>query len=199
MGPICSDGKLLGFIGVENPSQEMITLIAPILNIIGYFFVALLRRRDLLARLENLSFHDSLTGALNRNAMSEHHVDRLERQSIGVIYCDITGLKQVNDTMGHDAGDQMIRHCYNLIHDTTATDWIYRTGGDEFVVVVPDYSREVFLALVETLRERVKADKNHIAIGYAWSDQRPMNLEAMVSEADKVMYQDKRDYYKKID
>lgn len=197
IGPICSEGNVLGFIGVENPGQEMLPLIAPLLNIIGYFFISLLRRRDLLARLENLSFHDSLTGALNRNAMFEHHVDRQEMQTVGVIYCDISGLKAINDTMGHDAGDEMIQHCYNLIRDSVGTDWIYRTGGDEFVVVIPDCGEDAFCDTVEALRERVKQDKHHIAIGYAWSDQQPMNLEAMISKADKIMYQDKRDYYEK--
>ena len=96
VGPIHMEEQILGFIGVDNPNGDMLELIAPLLNIIGYFVASLLKRRDLLRRLNNLSFHDPLTGAFNRNAMSEHHVNRLQMLSVGVIYCDITGLKHTN-------------------------------------------------------------------------------------------------------
>lgn len=194
-GPIRIDDQVLGFIGVDNPNSDMLPLIAPLLNIIGYFFVSLLRRRDLLRRLNHLSFHDSLTGAFNRNAMAEHHASRLQMHSIGVVYCDVTGLKQTNDTMGHDAGDRMIQSCYHLIHDTLRTHWVYRAGGDEFVSVCPDCTESDFLKRVQLLRDRIHQGPHHMAVGYTWSDQQPVNLEALISQADKIMYQDKRDYY----
>ncbi len=195
VGPIHMEEQILGFIGVDNPNGDMLELIAPLLNIIGYFVASLLKRRDLLRRLNNLSFHDPLTGAFNRNAMSEHHVNRLQMLSVGVIYCDITGLKHTNDTIGHDAGDQMIQHCYQLIQKTLCTDWIYRTGGDEFVSVHPNCSEADFQKSVQELRSRIQEDKYHIAVGYTWSNQQPLNLETLIAKADKVMYQDKREYY----
>lgn len=195
VGPIHMEEQILGFIGVDNPNGDMLELIAPLLNIIGYFVASLLKRRDLLRRLNNLSFHDPLTGAFNRNAMSEHHVNRLQMLSVGVIYCDITGLKHTNDTIGHDAGDQMIQHCYQLIQETLCTDWIYRTGGDEFVSVHPNCSEADFQKSVQELRSRIQEDKYHIAVGYTWSNQQPLNLETLIAKADKVMYQDKREYY----
>lgn len=197
VGPIHMEDSILGFIGVDNPSEDMLKLVTPLLNIIGYFVASLLKRRDLLARLNNLSFHDPLTGAFNRNAMSEHHVNQLHMQSVGVIYCDITGLKRTNDTIGHDAGDQMIRHCYNLMKETLQTDWIYRTGGDEFVIVNANCSEETFQKSIEKLRKAIKEDKHHIAVGYTWSNEQPLNLETLISKADQVMYEDKREYYAK--
>lgn len=195
VGPIHMEEQILGFIGVDNPNEDMLELMAPLLNIIGYFVASLLKRRDLLRRLNNLSFHDPLTGAFNRNAMSEHHVNRLQMLSVGVIYCDITGLKHTNDTIGHDAGDQMIQHCYQLIREILCTDWIYRTGGDEFVSVHPNCSEADFQKSVQELRSRIQEDKYHIAVGYTWSNQQPLNLETLIAKADKVMYQDKRKYY----
>lgn len=197
VGPIHMEDRILGFIGVDNPNEDMLKLVTPLLNIIGYFVASLLKRRDLLTRLNNLSFHDPLTGAFNRNAMSEHHVNQLNVASVGVIYCDITGLKRTNDTMGHDAGDQMIQHCYNLIKEALHTDWIYRTGGDEFVVVHPNCSKEEFEENIQVLRKCIKEDKHHIAVGYTWSKDQPLNLETLISKADQVMYEDKREYYAK--
>ncbi|MGO5022863.1 bifunctional diguanylate cyclase/phosphodiesterase [Lawsonibacter sp. LCP25S3_G6] len=194
-GPISVEGRVVGFVGVDNPNTEMLNLIAPILNVIGYFVSALLRQRDLLDRLNTLSFRDSLTGIFNRNAMFEHGIKYPPCSSIGVVYCDITGLKQTNDSKGHSEGDQLIRHCCRLMDESLDTPWIYRTGGDEFVAVFLDCTQEKLRQNVQTLRERISQDKCHMAVGYAWSDQQPFHLEGLISQADKVMYQDKRGYY----
>lgn len=196
-GPILEDKQLTGFIGVDNPNMHMMPLITPLINIIGYFLISQIRRRDLLSRLNNLSFHDSLTGAYNRNAMSEHYTNWLKKKSIGVVYCDITELKKTNDSLGHSAGDKIICHCYALIQKALHTDWIYRTGGDEFIAICPDSTEEAFLQLIQEFRICIKRDKHHIAVGYVWSDQHPLNLEVMISQADKFMYQDKHSYYAK--
>ena len=83
-GPIKVDGQVIGFLGVDNPDEQMMSLVTPLLNVIGYFTSTLLKRRDLLARLNELSYHDQLTGALNRNALAERY-GMLEAESIGVI------------------------------------------------------------------------------------------------------------------
>lgn len=195
-GPICFDGKLVGFFGVHNPDPEMMTLIASLLKLIGYPMISLLRRRDLLQHLNTLSFHDPLTGAYNRNALFEHNASVGRYKSLGVVYCDITGLKQVNDSMGHDAGDLLIRHSYELIRNILGTPWVYRIGGDEFVAVFPDLEQKEFWSKVTDLHAAVhKSKQSHIAVGYAWCGEQPFNMEEMISQADKVMYQDKRDYY----
>ena len=58
----------------------------------------------------------------------------------GVLYCNICGLHETNAMFGHAKGDQIVRHCYDLIHDTLGVDLIYHTGGDEFVVLCPELS-----------------------------------------------------------
>ena len=194
-GPVTSEGRVVGFLGVDNPNGEMQNLLTPVLNLIGYFVAALLRQRDLMKRLNALSFHDALTGAYNRNAMYEHNLYHRPLASVGVIYCDITGLKQINDSIGHSAGDKLIQHCYQVLAETLETKWIYRTGGDEFVAVFRDCTEADFNWNVQALQSRIRQDKHHIATGYVWSDQLPFNLETLISQADKVMYQDKRDYY----
>ena len=194
-GPINFEGRVVGFVGVDNPNRDMMALLTPVLNVIGYFVATLLHQRDLLRRLNQLSFHDPLTGAYNRNAMFEHGEKELPLTSVGVVYCDITGLKRVNDSQGHSAGDQLIRHCCDLLRETLETQWIYRTGGDEFVAVFRICPEEVFHKNVQALHNRIQQDKYHMAVGYAWTDQAPFHLEALISQADRVMYQDKRDYY----
>lgn len=194
-GPIKVDGKIIGFLGVDNPDSRMIPLITPLLNVLGYFTSTLLKRRDLLARLHELSYHDQLTGALNRHALFELY-DDLSMNSVGVIYCDITGLKQMNDSQGHEAGDRLIRHCYELLQEAVDTNMVYRTGGDEFVALCPDCDEAKFRDKVCRLHWKIQEDSCHISVGYVWSDTQPLNLENLITQADQVMYQDKRDYYR---
>lgn len=105
----------------------------------------------------------------------------------GVIYCDITGLKKINDVFGHVKGDQMIRHCYELIHEALDTDLIYRTGGDEFVVLCPQCEKDEFNEKVRQLRRLIRKDEYHIAIGSAWSDQHPLQFDDLIAKADRMM------------
>lgn len=194
-GPITSDGEIIGFIGVDNPDAAMLPMIETFLNVIGYFTSTLLRRREWLRRLNDLSYHDQLTGALNRHALTEQYGD-LPMNSVGVIYCDITGLKAANDTFGHKAGDQLICHCYEILKEVAGSSSIYRTGGDEFIVLCPEYTKQEFQSTVFDLRKKVREDQHHIAIGYVWSEQQPLNLDKLISDADQVMYEDKRNYYR---
>ena len=194
-GPIFIENTVVGFLGVDNPDEDMMMLVGPLIKVIGYFIVALLRRRDLFRHLNTLSFHDPLTGAYNRNAMFEHSDELQKLRSVGIVYCDITGLKQTNDALGHSAGDQLIQYCFEMIHTTLDTPWVYRIGGDEFVAVFRDCDEEKFRRQVKSLHQRVRDDKHHIAIGEVWSNQPPYDLEALIIEADKVMYEDKREYY----
>lgn len=196
VGPITSEGRVIGFLGVDNPTSQMLTLVAPLLNVIGYFASSLLRRRDLNRCLNELSYHDQLTGAFNRNALAKYYGE-LSVNSMGVLYCDITGLKQVNDTLGHKSGDRMICMSYDLLREELGTDLIYRTGGDEFIILCPDWEQETFYQKANQLRCRVRQNEYHIAVGYAWSENKPLKLEELIVQADQMMYQNKRDYYRK--
>ena len=151
-GPISMEGKVVGFLGVDNPNQETMSLIGPLLKVLGYFIVALLRRRDLLNHLHTLSFHDPLTGAYNRNAMFEHSKKFQNLDCVGMVYCDITGLKHTNDTLGHNAGDQLIQYCFDALRLTLDTPWLYRIGGDEFCVYLSGVrSREILAQKAEEM------------------------------------------------
>ena len=185
-GPIWDEGKVVGFLGVDNPNEETVSLIPPLFKVMGYFVTTLLRRRDLLRKLNALSFQDSLTGAYNRNAMFEHSARLGKKSHVGVVYCDITGLKQTNDTMGHNAGDELIRYGYRLIAGVMETPWVYRSGGDEFVAVVEDVSEEEFQSQVDRLRQAAKEGHRPVAIGHAYCAEGICDLEELILRADEI-------------
>ena len=117
---------------------------------------------------------------------------------------DINGLKAVNDGLGHEAGDELIRGAAACIVNAFGTGRsCYRTGGDEFVVLTP-MSREeatsVLMALnQETRRWRgEKAKSLSVSAGFALSqDYDGLTSEALVRESDKAMYEAKAAYYRK--
>ncbi len=193
-GPIQLDGKIIGFMGVDNPDTQMMNLLIQLLHVIGFFVSTLLKRRDLLFHLCELSYHDQLTGAYNRHALAEQQKN-LPMDSAGVIYCDITGLKQVNDLHGHEAGDQLIRGCYELVRGAVGSEMIYRVGGDEFIAICPNCEREQFYNSVYNLQAVIRQDGYHIAVGYVWSDAQPLHLDELIVQADHIMYQDKQYHY----
>ena len=193
-GPIKRDGEIIGFVGVDEPDPRMMPVLKPMLEVIGYFVLSLLKGRELIEHLRKIGLHDPLTGAFNRNALIEFN-QQSSMPPAGVIYCDITGLKKINDVFGHVKGDQMIRHCYELIHEALDTDLIYRTGGDEFVVLCPQCEKDEFNEKVRQLRRLIRKDEYHIAIGSAWSDQHPLQFDDLIAKADRMMYENKRNYY----
>lgn len=77
-------------------------------QIVGGFISSMLKRRDIMGQLSEMSLSDQLTLLGNRYAMNEYIAGIKNAKSLGVVFCDITGLKIINDTMGHKAGDELI-------------------------------------------------------------------------------------------
>jgi diguanylate cyclase (GGDEF)-like protein/PAS domain S-box-containing protein len=121
------------------------------------------RRRD-EQRVSHLAYHDDLTGLPNRMSFSDHLVatvaeaERGEAQ-IAVLFCDIDAFKLVNDSLGHAAGDELLRHVATRLRAVTrSADMIARQSGDEFLVLVRDSrgSRADVAQLAESLAARIE-------------------------------------------
>jgi diguanylate cyclase (GGDEF)-like protein/PAS domain S-box-containing protein len=152
-------------------------------------------------QLKYLSFHDSLTGLYNR-AYFEQEMRRLETGRIlpvGIIVCDVDGLKLVNDTMGHDTGDALLVAAAEVISQSfRGNDVVSRIGGDEFAVLIPGGSRVV----VEDAYKRIKkAIDNYnrenidlslsMSVGLAVSSSENIKITELFKEADNSMYREK--------
>ena len=82
-----------------------------------------------MRKLEDMSYKDALTGFGNRFAMNRYILQIDNKKSMGVVYCDITGLKHVNDTMGHKAGDQLILRACDCLSKAFGDYCVFRIGG----------------------------------------------------------------------
>lgn len=195
--PLMKGGAMVGFLGVDNPRAHYDD--ATLLASIQFFVTNSLDRKKQQAYLEKLSYRDMLTGLYNRN----RYIERLEAykqvqdQQIGAIYIDLNGLKKVNDEQGHRAGDELIVRAAGTIAGIFAED-AYRVGGDEFVVILLDVSREEFARKTEQLRRQMQENSVDASIGGVWQASTE-NLENLLRLADENMYREKKRYYSQAD
>ncbi len=127
--PLFDDGKVIGFYGVDNPPAPALKYASDMLQIMAHFLVSCIRRRNLVRQLEEMSCKDALTKLGNRFAMDNYIANINTEKSIGVIYCDITGLKHVNDTQGHEAGDKLILRACESLTKAFGDYGVFRIGG----------------------------------------------------------------------
>lgn len=196
-------------LGVEfgvNPDAVIANpplLIAPIALIVCVaLFQTVLMRSEL--RLRGEVVIDSLTGMFNRKALARR-VDELEQQSrlsrqpVGLIVGDIDHFKHVNDYFGHAVGDALLTDVsYQLRKTLRAFDLCYRTGGEEFLVLLPGADVDHACALAEQLRREVSSVESGgrrvtMSFGVAASKAgEPFEYHAVFAEADAALYEAKR-------
>lgn len=147
---------------------------------------------------------DALTGLLSRYAYSFalNNYKKTMPADFVAFSIDVNGLKQVNDTLGHEAGDELIcgaARCIEKVFGNYGS--CYRTGGDEFIVLA-SMEEDVVLSSIEALRKETakwkgkKVSSLSLSIGYSMSKGGDnLSCEALVRDADKGMYEDKEEYY----
>ena len=139
---------------------------------------------------------DSLTGLLNRQAYYDDSAS-YARSIKAVASLDMNGLKELNDTQGHEAGDQALCTIGKCIMDNASDDtYAYRTGGDEFILLFFTGKEDLIRDRLDKIKSEV-ADKGYsVSAGYSLIDDKT-DLNAAVIRSDKKMYQDKSDYYRR--
>jgi len=158
-------------------------------------------RKQFEEQLKYLSLHDTLTSLYNRTYFEEE-VNRLEvsrHKSIGLIICDVDGLKLVNDTLGHEAGDRLLMQVAKLLKSCfRADDVVARIGGDEFAILIPGcntQSMESAYSRIKTAVYRHNSSSPDIpvslSIGFAIRDNPELPMNEVFQIADNNMYREK--------
>lgn len=154
------------------------------------------------ARMEYNALHDALTDLPNRRYLDET-LEKMSRGKVNVtiLHLDIDRFKQINDTLGHAAGDTILVHCANVLRENTkSTDFLARVGGDEFVVCINgehDEKQLITLAtrIIARMREPIKYEGHEcrfgVSIGIAQRDGRNIDARSILVDADIALYRAK--------
>jgi diguanylate cyclase (GGDEF)-like protein/PAS domain S-box-containing protein len=164
-------------------------------------------------RMQHMAYHDTLTDLPNRAMFEEHlalAIARSDRHgtSVAVMFMDLNGFKDVNDTLGHAAGDDLLRVvAHRLRESTRATDLLARLGGDEFLVLLADLPdergpspRDVVDVVSQRMASRVAEPiplrgleiRTSISIGAALLPEEAKDADELMRMADAAMYSHKR-------
>ena len=142
-----------------------------------------------------MSYTDPLTQLSNRRAYTSKLVDMTPGATVGVLFCDLNGLKAVNDTQGHSAGDDLIREFAELLKLNYAPGEAFRISGDEFVVLKENMNEELFTAQAKRIRRQVQEEGEKASIGYAYGPS--SEVFSLVHRAEDFMYREKKEYYER--
>ncbi len=194
VSPLITEGRIIGFYCTDNPPTEVMSNISEISWTVGHFIVSLLKKSKLFKHLAELSYLEQLTGMQNRHAMENTVAQNHILNRFGVIYCDVMGLKKINDTLGHQAGDALLLRASDCLKKHFAANELYRIGGDEFLVMCEEIDPDDFAARIKALRSDMKESNAMMALGHLWVEQ-AQDIEKLIIEADKLMYAEKQAYY----
>lgn len=165
-----------------------------------------------LAEIRELSIRDPLTGAFNRGYLDqqlEHEIQRAYRyqHNLSLILCDLDHFKLVNDTYGHQTGDEVLKRCVQNITRSIRhqIDWVARYGGEEFVIALPETDRVGCSVVAERMRERMAFSPDgidgailNISASFGTvtliPDSQPIRTSAadLIQRADICLYQAKQ-------
>lgn len=198
VAPIEQEGQICGLLGVDNPPPERVQNITLLLQTLCYFLTLTYRRSENEQQLSQLSYFDTLTSFYNRNRfMKDSEIMSSSDSPVGIVYLDVNGLKDINDTLGHAYGDKILADCAQQMRDIFRDANYYRIGGDEFVIICPGIGKEDFQNNVLVLRRQF--EKNPLckaAVGAQWNLQY-QDLQQVIASADAKMYEDKKDFYRR--
>ncbi|MGE5390933.1 MAG: diguanylate cyclase domain-containing protein [Deltaproteobacteria bacterium] len=158
-------------------------------------------RKKAEEQLKFLSLHDFSTGLYNRAYFAEEirRLDTGRHYPVSMIICDVDGLKIINDSMGHDMGDQLLVAVANALRAGVRDgDVVARVGGDEFAILIPHVNESAMEHIISRIKSQVDKHNHNkqavpmiISMGYATSPGQEKSIDDLYREADNYMYQNK--------
>ncbi|KRS21201.1 histidine kinase [Alishewanella sp. WH16-1] len=169
--------------------------------ILVFCCIIMLSHRQQKLMLQQLSERDALTGALNRRTLdlrlaAEFNRCRRKGSSLSLLLLDADHFKKINDTLGHAAGDQAVQHIAHIAEQQLRDyDLLFRFGGEEFLLCLPDTEHHIALQIAERLRQSIEKQRvQHtdqftltVSIGVA-STPGATDWQSLLTQADQALY-----------
>ncbi|AIO19644.1 Cyclic di-GMP phosphodiesterase response regulator RpfG [Candidatus Izimaplasma bacterium HR1] len=145
--------------------------------------------------IEYFANHDVLTGLFNRNNFEIYNKTFDNQIGVGVLICDVDGLKLINDAFGHIEGDELLVSLAKTLKDVAGTENVFRIGGDEFVIILNDANEDIMLKMEQDIKKEILSFRLHsvgfdASIGYSFIEE-DKTFEEAFRIAENLMYRRK--------
>ncbi|MCQ4637620.1 sensor domain-containing diguanylate cyclase [Anaerovorax odorimutans] len=159
-------------------------------------FAMAIRNMQVYQGIREMGLMDSLTGLQNRNSYhaAVAEISKNKYQSVGCVYVDANGLHEINNHLGHEAGDQMLCFVARTLEDTFGADNAYRIGGDEFVVLCRNVGEADMQKGIDGISKAMSDHQYASSVGCFWQEQ-PIEIDTVIKAAEKNMQKAKKQYY----
>lgn len=143
-------------------------------------------------QLKDWSYEDQLTGVKNRRAFLKFIRSLRKGSTWTFFFGDLNGLKTMNDEKGHEKGDEALRQAARVLSEPAGPSCVFRMGGDEFILALENGSPEKAEALKKELKQNFSRHGISMALGWAIRQAPVKDIDALITEADRNMYKDKK-------
>ena len=176
-------------------SIGMIIFIILALLILYWIISSMRKNAEINEKLNLMARYDALTGVLNRNSYHER-IDAISKDKTPTtcIYIDVNGLHEINNHVGHHAGDVLLKKVAEAVLKSFSEKDIYRIGGDEFVILCRDLDMQSIDSKMQAIRSCLRDDGYEISVGIASSNPE-LGIDDIINNAEDKMKQDKREFY----
>lgn len=149
--------------------------------------------------LQEKVFSDALTGLLNRFSYDQA-ILRFQKEklhSFSCVYLDVNGLHEINNRLGHEAGDAMLKTVAQVLLRNFRSEDVFRIGGDEFVILCGNMTKQHVEERSRLIREQVRQAGYSVSLGVEWRD-RNFDIHGIIRSAEMRMLEDKESYYAQL-
>ena len=206
--PLVAHGEVIGTLAAYSAHPRRFSNVTRrLLRLYAAQAALAIANAQLLAETHRLARDDDLTGVTNRRSLMERLESELRTATrhgdvFAVALCDVDGLKRVNDTAGHLAGNEVLVNISHAMRETVRSeDVVARFGGDEFVVLLPRTGALPAQQIVSRMSTRLREQTYHwagreqrvprVSFGIAWIPEDGRTADALLAVADERMYLDK--------
>ncbi len=187
-------GQLSGVLAISNVKPDATNV--PLLQAMGFSFGMFCNNVKNRADLQEQGERDALTGMFNRNRYERDLPELFDKyqEALTCIYIDVNGLREMNNTKGHDLGDVMLRTVAQAINNYFPENYKYRVGGDEFVLFVPGGIESELNKYSENMAAELLQYDYHVSVGIECRNQ-VESISNLIKAAEQKMYNQKRAFY----
>lgn len=182
-----------GYIVLYNPKLHINEL--SLLVLMGSYITNELIRNELWNQRTYELTHDNMTGSYNRMSYHEFVNEIREATSLGYVIADVNGMRHINETVGYEYGDIIIKQVAGIIREVFSGYPVFRFDGDEFIICCVDISMHEFEELIDKVKERLSEHEYGASIGYVWDDF-DIDVTRMSNHAKELLLIDKELFQK---